>query len=189
MADDDVLPPDPPRRSSTLSVVIAVAVFVAAGLFATGILPLPITFGPRGPTMVQKLEDLNRLRMMAGLLVSLEDDPLAPDGRIDLYEVLRSEISDREQILEMCRSSRTGKGPTWKEIEAGDYTNFPYQRRRGAVDRKSFVRVPVVWDREPSDRSIRDHAKQRLVAFSDGSVEFEEEAAFRKFLDGNPGQE
>lgn len=192
--DDASFPETAPRSNSKRNVIIIVVVVAAAALFVTRILPLLIVLTPKSQTLAQRLEDTNDLRIIAGLLIIAEEVPLAPDGRIDVYAVLREEFSaNTKEIVDICTSSRTGKGPTVKEIEAGDYRNFPYQRYKGARDRKSYVRVPVVWDRAPYDyrppRGKGGPERGRLVAFSDGSATFEEEATFRKFLDANPGQE
>lgn len=186
--EDDAPLPEQPRRSSTRNIVILVVVIAAAALFVTRILPLLIVLTPKSQTVAQRLEDTIDLRNIAALLLVTEEVPLAPDGRIDVYAILRKEMTDTKEIVDTCTSSRTGKGPNWKEIEAGDYRNFPYQRYKGVRDRKSYVRVPVVWDRRPSDGG-RERGEGRLAAFSDGSSMFEEEAAFRKFFAENPGQE
>lgn len=191
--EDDAPLPEQPRRSSTRNIVILVVVIAAAALFVTRILPLLIVLVPKSQTVAQRLEDMLDLRDIAALLVMAEEVPLAPDGRIDVYAILRKEMTDSKKVVDTCTSARTGKGPTWKEIEAGDYGNFPYQRYKGARDRKSYVRVPVVWDRQPSDdspsRSSPERGEGRLAAFSDGSAMFEDEAVFREFFAANPGQE
>lgn len=187
--EDAPLPEVQPQRSSARPVVIVVAIVVGVAVFVTQILPLLIVLWPRSQKPVQRIEDMNDLRMMLGLMMVTNELPLAPDGRIDVYEVLKQHV-DPKQVVDLCNSSRSGKGPTWREIEAGDYTNFPYERRKGAFDRGSPVRVPLLWDRKPSDDwSPRGSGEGRLCAFSDGSAMFEEEAVFREFLDANPGQE
>ncbi len=190
--EDDEPPPEP-GRSSKRNVVILVVVLVAGALFVTQVLPLLIVLWPRSQKPAQRLEDTNDLRNIAGLIIfAREDVPLAPDGRIDVYAILRQEKLGTQAIIDICHSSRAGKGPTWEEIEAGDYRNFPYQRHRGVLDRKSYVRVPVVWDFKPSEdrlaRGSDDSVEGRLAAFSDASALFEEEAVFQEFFRNNPGQ-
>ena len=158
-----------PRRSSTWTILILMVVIVACG---------------KRKTMAPTMEDLNDLRQIAGVLLT-SDAPLAPHGRIDVYPLVRKSEGDgeRERILRICHSSRSDKGPTWPEIEAGDYRNFPYQRYRGVPNRGSLVRVPLVWDRVSGD------GEARVAGFSDGSATFEEEATFQEFFRSNPGQE
>ncbi|MFI5401492.1 MAG: hypothetical protein ACHQ1G_00935, partial [Planctomycetota bacterium] len=147
--DDD--PPPEPGRSSKRTLIILAVVLVAGALFVTQVLPLLIVLWPVSRKPAQRLQDTNDLRNIAGLIIIREDVPLAPDGRIDIYAILRQEKLGMQAIVDICHSSRAGKGPTWEEIEAGDYRNFPYQRHRGVLDRKSYVRVPVVWDLKPSE--------------------------------------
>jgi hypothetical protein len=134
-------------------------------------------------TLAAKLEDMNRLRNIAGLCVCKmmdgEDMPLAPDGRVDVYGIL---VESGAETVEACFSARAGKGPTKAECEAGDYTNFPYQRRRGLPDPKGGTHTPLLWERSPIDG-------ERLVGMCDGSVEMCQEEWVRKFFRANPGQE
>lgn len=133
--------------------------------------------------MVDKLEDMNGLRSMAAAFYFESMDghaaPLAPDGRVDIYTMLKGlDDTTRDELVRFCFSARAGKGPSTAEFEAGDYTNFPYQRRRGAL--AGFA--PVAWEREP-------RGGERLVAVSDGSFRVWDEARMQQFFRDNPGQE
>lgn len=182
--DDFPLPEELPRRSSSNTVIFVVVACIVGGVVLVGILAgLVVVLIPKSQVRVHQLQDTNDLREIAGFIVSAESDvPIARDGRIDVYAFLRREGVDRQAILDICRSDRTGKGPSWAEVEAGDCTNFPYQRHRGALDPESPVAVPVVWDREATKG-------QRFAAFSDGSAGSRDEATFREFFRSNPGQE
>lgn len=110
------------------------------------------------------------------------DPPLAPDGRVDVYALLRPLDNPRDEIVRFCFSARAGKGPSAAEFEAGDYTNFPYQRRRGGAARGAGVTALVAWERQPTDG-------KRLVALADGGVLLQDEDVVQQFFRGNPGQE
>jgi hypothetical protein len=180
--EPDFTRPLPPPKSSSNTVILIVALAVA-GVVVVGVLAgLVVVLIPRSSDARNRLEDHNNLRQIVGVfLISSTELPLAPDGRLDVYAVVRKREVDRDHCS-IFRSARSGKGPSWDEIQAGDYRNFPYRRRRGAVDRRSAVPVPILWDPEPTK-------DERLVAYSDFSVRFVDEATFRDFLRENPGQE
>ena len=108
--------------------------------------------------------------------------PLARDGRIDLYAILKPLDNPRAELVRFCFSTRAGRGPSSAEFEAGDYTNFPYQRRGGAPDLKTPPGALLVWEREPRNG-------ERLVALSDGPVLTWDEEKMQRFFRENPGQE
>lgn len=120
------------------------------------------------------------LDLMA-LVQHVRTDALARDGRLDVYALLRRELASgrlsKESIAEICR------GPSWEEIEAGDYTNFPYHRRKRSFSPDADPPVPVLW--EP--RGTRKGG--RLVAFSGGSVRFCDDAEAEEIFRNDPGQE
>jgi hypothetical protein len=180
VATADVPEPEPQASSGRWIVILVVA--VALAVVVTQLLwPLFVLLVPRGQGPARRIEDTLDLRTIVGFTFGAET-PLAPDGRIDVYAMLKQQGLARQQILDLCHGSRAGKGPTWEEIEAGDYRNFPYQRHRGARDRRALVAVPLVWDREPENG-------ERLAGFSDGSAGSWSEAKMQEFFRGNPGQE
>ena len=109
---------------------------------------------------------------------------MAADGRIDIYSVLRNEwaatsartVSDLD-IVRICTSARFGKGPTLAEIRAGDYSNFPYIRRRGPWKAGRAREIPLLWDPEPDDNN------KRLVGFSSALVWMVSEDELRVLLE------
>lgn len=136
----------------------------------------------RPPKRSELVEDTATLRGLAGALIRARS-PLAPDGRLDVYGALES------RDARACRSSRAGAGPTLREIEARDYTNFPWQRRRGAFDPEGAP-VPILWERSPMEAHAGGLC--RIVAYSDGSVRVlvgDEDEAMLEFFRRNPGQE
>jgi hypothetical protein len=179
MGEDDF----PRRGSSPWRTIIWVVVGVFAVVVALRIAGLLVVLWPVDMSRAQRIEDQNNLRQIANLvIVAKKPLPVAQDGRIDVYAILIEAKVPQRDIVAICRSSRAGKGPSWEEIQAGDYRNFPYQRYRGAPDPKVFVRVPLVWDREAAKDG-------RVAAFTDGSALFTAEAEFQEFFRGNPGQE
>lgn len=162
-----------------LIVVLGIVAVVVLGAVA-GFVAVLI---PRGPTEAQKIEDMNSLRQLANLAIvnGLDDrTPLAPDGRLDVYAVLKRENRPMADRVEMCTSQRSGKGPSAAEIEAGDYRRFPWHRYKGKVDHRDVVFL--LWERAATDG-------QRLVARSDGSVSSRPESEVQAFLRTHPGQE
>ena len=135
--------------------------------------------------IVDKVQDINGLRHMAGaaLFATTLDKamPMARDGRIDIYAMLKALDNPRDELVQFCFSARAGKGPSRAEFEAGDYTNFPYQRRRGP-DLKTPEVALIVWEREP-------RSGERLVALYDGAALTWDEARMQRFFRENPGQE
>ncbi len=111
-----------------------------------------------------KIFDLNNLRGISGSLIGADPTPFVKDGRLDVYGALRSHNGDDEEyVLMLCTSARTGRGPTWEMIQAGDYSRFPYERAKGPI-REGDKSQLLLWDREP------DEDGNRLVARGDGSV-------------------
>ena len=107
------------------------------------------------------IEDLRALKDLAALTVMCEQIPMK-DGALDIYGFVR--IGDVIQPqYGIFRSKRLGTGPTDKEIEAGDYTNFPWERYRGD-GKLEGPPVPLLWERKP------DKEGKVLVALSDGTV-------------------
>lgn len=175
-----------PSRLWVVPLVLAVAIAVAVLVFL-----LPWRRGAaEGRTatdvIVDKVQDINGLRHMAGaaFFATTSDKamPMARDGRIDIYALLKTLVNPRDELVQFCFSARAGKGPSRAEFEAGDYTNFPYQRRRGWPDLKPVQGALVVWEREPRNG-------ERLVALSNGAVQTWDEERMQRFFRENPGQE
>jgi hypothetical protein len=133
--------------------------------------------------------DTIHVREVCGLLARAGSVPPASDGRIDVYAVLKRAGLPRDRILRLCRSETAGKGPTWEQIEAGDYKDFPYQRHRGPFDPEVRPPVPILWHRS---RLEMRREVGRVVGYSDASATVlfaDEDAALRQFLRDSPGQE
>jgi hypothetical protein len=155
-------------------------VAVSVTLFAFAIVWM--VCGSRGSRATVCRDETYNLRMLAQFYVFGSSRPLAADGRLDIYAALLDEPPSLDLVGEVCTDPRTGNGPTLKAIEAGDYTNFPYQRYRGRLGEDADP-VPVLW--EP--RGTRKGG--RLVAFSDGSVSFCSDPEADEIFRRNPGQE
>jgi hypothetical protein len=84
-------------------------------------------------------------------------------------------------VLHLLHSPRAGVTPTLTEVVAGDYSNFPYERRRGSFSWGGAPPVPVLRERVAIGG--------RFVVFSDGSLRVLDEARWREVLRQNPGQE
>jgi hypothetical protein len=133
-------------------VLLAAGVFAAVGF----LLCLPLQ-GVKRSTMA-RLEDTNTLRNLVEPVTRTGTLPMK-DGAFDPYSFVR-----RERIqARFVRSERAGKGPTDEEIEAGDYTNFGWERYRGD-GRLEGPPFPLLWDRKPDDDG------KILVALSDGTA-------------------
>ena len=139
-----------------LATVLAVAVLAASGWR----LHVLREGGKKHRRHRLRIEDQSSLR---GIAMSLDAQRLPmKDGVLDPYDLVRSGKLVREQY-HCLRSVRFG-GPTDKEIEGGDYTNFPWERYRGDPSRPLVPRFPLLWGRP-------DTKGRRVVGFSDGSVE------------------
>lgn len=175
-----------PSRLWVVLLVLAVAIAVAVLVYL-----LPRRHGAvqdRSVTdmIVDRVQDINGLRYMAGstffATTSNKAMPMARDGRIDIYALLETSDNTRDELVQFCFSARAGKGPSRAEFDAGDYTNFPYQRRRGAPDLKTPEGALIVWEREPRNG-------ERLVALANGAVQTWDEERMQRFFRENPGQE
>ncbi len=82
------------------------------------------------------------------------------------------------RIQEACLDHEQ-RGPTCEEVEAGDYTNFPWQRRNGRFARDARP-VPIL--RKGSE-------PPRCVAFSDGSLRWLSDSGAEALFRADPGQE
>jgi hypothetical protein len=133
----------------------------------------PAAATARADAAVARLEDRNRLRALAGLLI-VEGYPMK-DGALDVYALVRGGEIAREQYV-LFHSTRAGKGPSAEEIERGDYTNFPWERHRGKEVKGGARPVPLLWEKKPDAEGLV------LVALSDGSARAMDEAALAQAL-------
>lgn len=124
---------------------------------------------------LQKVEDMNNMRNMVGLLAINRVMPMK-DGRVDVYALVRKGDIE-EHHFSMFRSERFDTGPSKEEILAGDYKNFPYERFRGEVKPMGEGKVvPLLWDKRPDARN------GRVVGYSHGAVKYLAEAEVQELL-------
>lgn len=157
------------RVGAVLVGVVASAIVGAMGFaVAVYVWPGPTLIGPTRSASA-RMQDQNSLRQLAGLAAMQKELPLK-DGAFDPYEFVRDGTITRANYV-LLRSQRSGTGPTDAEIERGDYTNLPWERYRGD-GRLEGPPFPLLWEGEP------DEDGRRLVALSDGSARYMEEAEF-----------
>jgi len=128
------------------------------------------------------MEDLNRARMIADVVHVFDRDlPSIPGDRIDLYSVLRQVVTEDPQrnIPDLCWSSRTGSGPDMRQIESGDYSDFPYALGRPAGSKSR----PILWD-----KLGHGQAGWRIVGFADGTVRVLTQSEFDELDVGHPSK-
>jgi len=160
-----------PSGTRFLLVLIPVIIFGGIGFYAL----LPHYIGSKPAPDVRATEqDIKAMRQLVALMVR-SSAGVAPDGRIDAYGALKVLVADEKLRIRLCRSARSGKGPTIEEIRAGDYTNFPYERARGEFSATGAER-PVLWDRAPTEKG------PRLIVFNNGTAKGVPEAEFKKLL-------
>jgi hypothetical protein len=156
-----------------IGVVVVLLVVFLVGL------PLATVSTPKGTEIAERLEDLTDVRVMLDALHAGplgEETPLASDGKLDVYGVLRREGMSTQDIVKLCRSSRSGRGPTAAEVEAGDYSNFPYERHAGPVD--PAVERALLWDPAPGEGGTR------LVGLTGASARFIDDGEFERLTGG-----
>lgn len=144
-------------------------------------LPIAVVAVPHGTEIADRLEDVNDVRVMLyALYVGPlgEETPLAADGKLDIYGLLRREGKSTEEIVGFCHSSRTGQGPTAAEVEGGDYSRFPYERHTGPIDPDRATERPLLWDREPMPDG------SRLVGLAGAAVRIVDAEEFRALSGG-----
>lgn len=192
-SEDEAPLPEKPRKSLARRIVALVVIVAVAWWFLTAIWPLLVSIAPTESKREEFLDSMSLVRIATVIRIaqSRSDVLLAPDGRIDVYRLLihdgeeREEGIDKTLIVDLCHGARASKGPTWEEIEAGDYRSFPYQRYRGHPPPDAFAGargVPILWDRRPS-------GGKRLAVHSGGAVTAADEAAMQGFFRKHPGQE
>jgi hypothetical protein len=134
---------------------------------------------PKAPDIATQIEDLTKVRLMleALHLGPLGDEtPLAADGKLNIYGVFLGDGRDVHEIARICRSSRTGEGPTAAQVEADDYTNFPYERHAGPVD--PAVERVLIWDPTPAEDG------SRLVGTTGGAARVVDAEEFARLSGG-----
>ena len=104
-----------------------------------------MTPNKKAQRIAQKVEDMNSIRNMVNIMIT-DGAPAAPDGRLDVYKALLSNEDSTEEIVYLCRSARTGEGPTIEQIRAGDYSRFPFVRAKGELTMRESYGRPLLWD-------------------------------------------
>jgi len=138
----------------------------------------PKTLLGEGEFQVALAEDLNRVRILTGLgaIAQMYGLPMK-DGVLDVYELLEGFVPDgrHDTVESLLRSSRSGAGPSKKEIDARSYANFPWERCR-AEDVRSDETFPLVWEKEP------DRDGRVIVGLSNGAVKVYDRATLEAML-------
>ncbi|MHC4956840.1 MAG: hypothetical protein ACYTGN_00595 [Planctomycetota bacterium] len=151
------------RRLIRLTLLVAGACAFWFGVF--------VYFIPTSPPYPPgKLEDMNSLRNMLGLLTEREAFPFDADGRVAAYAAV--EPHELEEFLDVFQSVQRKTGPTLTEARAHDYRNFPwvrYKRVDGKEPKPGEGRVPILWAPQPDEEGLR------VVGFSNGAVKWIEE--------------
>jgi len=83
------------------------------------------------------------------------------------------ESSEQQELVAVCSSEVLGKGPTWDQIHAGDYSNFPWARYRGEIPAATVV--PLLWEPIIGNKRV-------LVAYSNGHVRSVDAADLKELL-------
>lgn len=138
---------------------------VRTSALVCGLFVLQATACDSGKRQDPAISDHLTLRCLARLLADAQW-PIANDGSVDVYKALLTPDPHRKtsppDYPKLVASDRFGFGPTMAEIQADDYSRFPYERFRGQVDGTTVV--PVLWDRlEPGVNEV-------MVVFSDLEV-------------------
>ncbi|MHC4954069.1 MAG: hypothetical protein ACYTGZ_09275 [Planctomycetota bacterium] len=179
MADILSTPPPPPERAAPLGRKIAVAlvlVVLIAGLVAHLALTLYAIYGGGDRLRMRgdEIDDKYNVKIMVGLM-HIEQAGEAPDERVDVYGPLLRSVRDRERLVALCRSERSGIGPTLEQIEANDYSQFPYARAVGQFPLGTKDKA-VLWDPLPQKTG------KRIVGLSGGDAELVPEEEFEQYL-------
>jgi hypothetical protein len=178
MSDEFREPPKSWWTPTKIIIVVAlVGVFVLGGIAVLA--GLVVVLIPKSQSIAHELDDMNDMRQMVGLIAAETGSgevAMAVDGRIDVYAVLLKLRQADSNLVEICTSARFGKGPTLAEIRAGDYSEFPYIRRRGAWELGSAREIPLMWDPEPNADD------ERLVGFSSARAAMVSEVELRALL-------
>lgn len=151
-------------------IFIVVATVVVLGVWTTALWRERARYSKMA-RVADELEDHNRLKRILVLMHTNAPKPRwAADGRVDVYGVLLQAGLAEEEIIDLCRSSRSRGGPTLDEIRAGDYSDFPFARRRQPLT-GSATEV-LLWDRRPQ------FLGRRLFGLHGAAVKYVPEAAF-----------
>ena len=119
---------------------------------------------------MNKMLDMNDMRNLVSLLTIQSKVPMK-DGRVDVYALVGDIGPENFSIF---KSERFGVGPTKEQIEKGDYSDFPYGRFSGKVEKG---KVPLLWDKKP------DKQGGRVVGFNGGAVKWLPEAKVQELLE------
>ncbi|MEM8882689.1 MAG: hypothetical protein AAGD14_01310 [Planctomycetota bacterium] len=125
--------------------------------------------------MDRRIEKTNHLRDLFGRLMKQKDGLPMKDGALDVYALVRSgDVTAKEYHFFRIPENRLH--PTAKEIEKGDYTNFPYERYRGDGNIQVAKLIPLLWEKKP------DADGKFMVLTNDGSVKAMDKAELAKLL-------
>ncbi|MEE8105666.1 MAG: hypothetical protein V3T86_09050 [Planctomycetota bacterium] len=152
-------------------------IFLGLLLFATGLgfLLLPEAPISSGPHYGSPYTGLERLGDIVEHLDIAAGTPMGDDGRIPVYEILRRQGFDEEQIVHWCTNDVLG-GPTLEQVAKDDYSAFPFVRALGRLN--AFHRVrPILWEPEP-----READRTRLILFSNDRVERVIDSEFQELM-------
>jgi len=134
-----------------------------------------VVFEQRGMEYEPRLDDINKLRVIASTVALRRGKPMFDEtGRLDFYAMLSREGLTVEEVADVCTSMRTGTGPTPAMIASGDYSMLPYERGKAPIHNGD--KKPILWDREP------DEDGNRLVARGYGAVASLTEDEFQQLL-------
>ena len=139
------------------------AVPLMIGLVVVIAMLVPLLFAPTTPNELgARLDDEVNLRNIVALLrVNYDAFPLTNDGSLDVYRLVLDGHVEMDHALELFHGHRAGMGPTGKDIWAGNYGGFPFERCQGAP----LPNQPLLWDTgQDTDSGLR------LVAFANGAV-------------------
>jgi hypothetical protein len=166
----------PPSENSRNKVLLFVGIGVAVVVILAFVLLGPfLSESEETKQIAAQVEDMNNLKQLVGSMRA-ERSGAAPDGRLDVYGPLKKSTRDKKLWVDVCRSSRSGKGPTLAQIEANDYSNFPWKRAKAPFNWETTrVRV-LLWDGSPQPRG------RRVVALNSGAVKAVPEDEFAAYL-------
>jgi hypothetical protein len=116
----------------------------------------------RSQMLARRLQTVSNVRILVGLMVASSEPFPMKDGALDVYHFVKSGDITRDNYDVLRKPG--AKVPTDAEIDAGDYTNFPYERYRGEAKRDGVRPVPLLWEKTPDREGIY------VVGMSDGSA-------------------
>ena len=157
------------RQRTAITIAIPIVVLAGLGLLVYELIP-------RG-TGHYRYEDTGNLRQLQFCVLELEAVPTAADGRVDVYAALLDEVGEDPDEHELRMLVREDQDEVkfrtlLDEVRRGDYTRFGWKRAIVA-NLVPGAKQPLIWDPAP-------HEGKRLVAYSDGNMNFVDERDFRE---------